>query len=246
MNTAFYTGVSGLIAYQEHMNTTAHNISNSNTAGYKPGVSSFSDLMYTQMDVRTEGDKVEGHGVKYDKVNINMNQAGLNLTNRPLDFAIVGDGFFALEDGDGNVKYSRNGALGLGISGKNAFLVSASDGSYVLDAKGKRIKLPYKEDGKTVDTSGLEQKIGIFTFPNKYGLERADGSSFTETNTSGKAYSITGSDQYELRGGALEFSGVQLSDEMINVIQAQRAYQMNSKIITTADQMEELINNLRN
>ncbi|MEG1777546.1 MAG: flagellar hook-basal body complex protein, partial [Angelakisella sp.] len=92
MNTAFYTGVSGMVAFQQQMDVTAHNIANSTTAGYKAGRSSFSDLMYTAMDVRTPGEKVTGHGVKNASTDIIMSQSGLKLTGNVLDFAIVGDG----------------------------------------------------------------------------------------------------------------------------------------------------------
>ncbi len=244
MNIAFYTGVSGLMAYQEHMDITAHNISNSNTPGYKSGRSSFTDLMYTEMDLRAGETKKNGHGAKVGAVDVNFTQAGLNMTGRQLDFALVGDGFFALENEDG-IKYTRNGAFGISVEGKNGFLTSLSDGSYVLDNRGKRIKLRRDEDTGTFNINNVHERIGVFTFDNPYGLARAEASSFTETETSGRAKDITGTSLYEMRGGSLEFSGTSLTDEMINIIQSQRAYQMSSKVVRSADEMEELINNLR-
>lgn len=249
MNTAFYTGVSGMIAFQKHMDTTAHNMANVSTAGYKAGRSSFSDLIYTQMDVNTPGEKLVGHGAKNDITDLVMGQSSLSMTGRPLDFAIVGENcFFALEMADGGIKYSRNGAFQISIEGRKGFLVSGLDGSYVLDDRERRIELPVDETGTGFDFTGLEEKIGIFTFDNPYALAREDGSSFTETDNSGRARRVvnnTDNPSYELRGSTLENSGVQLTDEMVNIIQAQRAFQMNSTIVRTADEMEEMINNLR-
>lgn len=248
MNTAFYTGVSGMIAFQQQMDVTAHNIANSTTVGYKVGRSAFSDLMYTAMDVRTPGDKVTGHGVKNFGTDVIMSQSGLKMTGQALDFAIVGEGFFALDDGSDVRKYTRNGAFTISAEGKKGYLVSATDGSYVLDNRGRRVELEATGDGATFSAEGLIEKLGVYNFPNPYGLTRANGSSFTESEKSGSAKSAANNKDnqpYEIKGGTLEFSATNLGDEMITVIQAQRAFQMNSKIVQTADELEDMINNLR-
>ncbi|MEG1942679.1 MAG: flagellar hook basal-body protein, partial [Angelakisella sp.] len=208
MNTAFYTGVSGMVAFQQQMDVTAHNIANSTTAGYKAGRSSFSDLMYTAMDVRTPGEKVTGHGVKNASTDIIMSQSGLKLTGNVLDFAIVGDGFFALDDGAGNLKYTRNGAFNVSMEGNKGYLISGVDGSYVLDNRGRRVELTPKGDGQ-FSAEGVMDKLGVYNFSNPYGLARANGSSFTATEKSGKAAAVTnvkGNESYVLKGGTLEFS----------------------------------------
>lgn len=248
MNTAFYTGVSGMIAFQQQLDVTSHNIANSATAGYKAGRSSFSDLMYTAMDVRTPGDKVTGHGVKNANTDVIMAQSGLKFTGRSLDFALVGDVFFALDDGSGTRKYTRNGAFTISAEGKKGYLVSSLDGSYVLDKRGRRIELDKMEGSEVFSTDGVLEELGVYSFQNPFGLARADGSSFTETDTSGRARVVSNSKDaknYDIKGASLELSATNLGDEMINVIQAQRAFQMNSKIVQTADQIEEMINNLR-
>ncbi|MEG1687137.1 MAG: flagellar hook-basal body protein [Angelakisella sp.] len=247
MNIAFYTGVSGMAAFQQQMDITAHNIANSTTTGYKVSRASFSDLMYTQMDVKTPGEKTTGHGVKNANTDLLMSQGSLSATGRALDYAIVGDGFFALEDYNGEVKYSRNGAFDVSPQGSKNYLVSSLDGSYVLDGKGKRMTVSTMPEGG-YDLTALQERLGIYTVANPYGLGRKDGSSFTVTDLSGPAKSVLNNKNapaYELRGATLERSAVDLGSEMLNVIQAQRAYQMNSKIVQTADQMEELVNNLR-
>lgn len=247
MNIAFYTGVSGMIAFQKDMDTTAHNIANSKTAGYKAGRSSFSDLMYTEITNRKDVPDLQGHGVKNQAVDLILSQAGLNRTDQPLDFAIVGDGFFAVDRGGDEPEYTRNGAFSVSAEGRKGYLVT-SDGGYVLDARGRRITLSQLEGSAGYDISEVANSLGIYTFPNAHGLARADGSSFTATATSGEAKALnrtTNAGGYDLISGALEFSSVELGDEMINMIEAQRAFQMNSKIVKTADEIEEMINNLR-
>lgn len=247
MNIAFYTGVSGMIAYQQEMDLTAHNIANVRTAGYKESRSSFSDLMYTEMNTNVEGEHLTGHGVRMQNTDLMYGQAGLNRTEFPLDFALLGDGFFAVDRGGEAPEYTRNGAFNLTVSGKNGYLTT-SDGGYVLDRKGKAIKLSMKKDG-SLDLEGITDKIGVYSFPNPYGLARADASSFRETDISGEAKAIVRGKKnetpYQLISGSLEVSAVELGDEMVNVIQSQRAFQFNSRMVQTADQMEEIINNLR-
>ena len=244
MNTAFYTGVSGLMAFQEHMNVTAHNIANVSTAGYKSERANFSDLMYTEMNVRAGEEKKDGHGTRVGRVDLNLSQGQINMTGRELDFAITGNGFFALER-DGEVRYTRNGAFGISPAGNKGYLVSLNDGAFVLDKAGRPIKLAINRELGGYDTDNIKEKIGIFEFSNPYGLEREENSSFKETELSGKPIDITGSAAYELRGASLERSGTELGNEMLNMIEAQRAYQINSKVVRTADELEELVNNLR-
>lgn len=170
------------------------------------------------------------------------------MTGQPLDFALVGAGFFGLDDGSGNLKYTRNGNFTISVEGNRAYLVSRLDGSYVLDAKGREISLTRNEGESTYDLTDVIERLGVFNTPNPYGMERAEGSCLRATDKSGPARSIVDSKngpEYEIRGGTLENSSVDLGTEMLNVIQAQRAYQLNSKIVQTADQIEEMVNNLR-
>ena len=247
MNIAFYTGVSGMIASQKDMDTTAHNMANIKTAGFKAGRSSFEELMYSEMNTRVQPDNLTGHGVKNVNTNIAMQQAGLLSTGYALDFAIVGEGYFGIQRDDGVTEYTRNGTFNIGMDGKSGYLV-ASDGGYVLDNKGKPIKLDIDSNNK-LDTTGLADKLGVYKFSNPYGLERRNGSSFVETEISGSPKlareGSNNAQSHEIVQHALENSNVELGDEMINVIQSQRAFQFNSKMVKAADEIEEIINNLR-
>lgn len=115
-------------------------------------------------------------------------------------------------------------------------------GRYVLTSEGQRIQIPKKEDG-TFDLENLAARIGVFRFDNPYGLERLNDASFRQTATSGEATPVWRDGL--VRAQALEASGTIMADEMTNMILMQRAYQLSARVVSTADQMEEIVNNLR-
>ena len=242
MNIGFYTAVSGMQAYQRDMDVIAHNMANISTIGYKPSVSSFQDLLYTQLDTNVEGDFALGHGVKVHSTDLIMNQSGLNRTDILTDFAIVGQGFFQIDRGGAATEYTKNGAFTIGMNGEVPYLVT-TDGGYVLDQDGERIELPYVEDSNIPDIEKIEERIGTFTFTNPYGLNQIAGSSFLPTTTSGEP--VATKEGLDLVQGALEFSGSEISNEMVKVMQTQKAFQLNAKMVQTADQIEEMVNSLR-
>lgn len=259
MGIAFYTGVSGMLASQAHMDVTSNNIANVNTVGYKTQESSFQSLLYTKMNIHSNynstaaGDAdndaaksydMVGHGVRIGQVNLLYDQAGFLASGRALDFAINGEGLFGVETTSGEIEYTRNGNFLVSIEGNKPYLVT-SDGSYVLTGNGKRISLALNESGSPV-TDGLAQEIGLYHFTNPYGLTPTQGGSFKANDISGKAVSAKSSDTTStIVQGFLENSNVELSDQMVNMIQAQRSFQMNSRVVQTADEIDEMINNLR-
>ena len=267
MSIAFYTGVSGMLASQSHMDVTSNNIANVNTVGYKTQESSFQNLLYTKMNTHnnyndtasnsaadTPADNAQedtaksydmvGHGVRVGQVNLLYKQGGYLSTGRTLDFAVNGEGLFGVETASGEIQYTRNGNFLVSVEGKKAFLVT-SDGSHVLDGKGKHISLSLSETGSPV-TEGLSEKIGLYHFTNPYGLTPANGGSFKANDNSGKAVAAkVGDTTSTVLQGFLENSNVELSDQMVNMIQAQRSFQMNSRVVKAADEIDEMINNLR-
>lgn len=239
MNIAFYNGASGLVAHQSALDQVANNIANVNTVGYKPTRPEFDDLLYTQMYTNEEK-PMHGHGVRLGSADLIYGQGPVQQTYRALDFALVSDGFFAVEEPDGERVYTRNGAFDVSIESKNAYLVD-DQGRYVLDSRGSRITLE-KLSGDTYDYSGLTDTIGVFVFDNPYGLESINNTSFRESENSGAARIAQ---EYQIRTQALENSGVHLADEMTNLIVTQRAYQLSARVVQTSDEMEEIVNNLR-
>lgn len=242
MNVGFYTAVSGMEAYQKDMDVIANNMANVSTVGYKPSTSTFRDLLYTEMDTNVEGDFLTGHGVKNEDTNLNLKQGILNTTELETDFAIIGEGFFMVDRGGEEPEFTRNGAFTIGLDGKKAYLVSR-DGGYVLDEKGKKIEIEVDEDSNVPNLDGLQGRIGIYTFKNPYGLLHRESSSFVKTDLSGEEEA--NKDDCDLIQGGLEYSAVNMSQEMVNVIQTQKAFQFNAKLVQSADEIEEIVNSLR-
>ena len=249
MNKAFYTGASGLRAYQKDMNIIGHNVVNSATVGYKATIPEFRELVNTNMDVninreRDENNKIkEGHGVQMFHDDLNFTQGKYQSTEYPLDFLIAGDGLFAVQNDTGRIEYTRNGSFDVSIEGNTAFLVNA-EGKYVLDQNNQKIQLDYKPETNTIDTDTVKPRLGVFSFTNPNGLIRTDGGSFLVSDNSGEPQATSRAD-YTIYQGSLESSNVELSQEMTNLIVAQRAYQFSSKVVTTADEIEQLVNSLR-
>ena len=163
MNIAFHNGVSGLIGYQQDLDVLAHNMANVNTNGFKESSSVFEDLLYTEMDTNAEDKHPTGHGMRIRNLNLSMEQGSPRQTNSPLDFAIMGEGFFAVER-NGRVEYTRNGSLRIGMEGNDGYLV-ASDGGYMLDSKGQRIKLDRDKETNLFATDNIVDKLEFIFFP---------------------------------------------------------------------------------
>ena len=249
MNIAFYAGKSGLMAHSNAINIAAHNIANSDTVGYKTSKAEFRELVFNDMDQNKnkglpESEKFRnGHGVKIQEDSLQFSQGVLTTTNLDLDFAIAsGNSLFAV-DRNGEIQYTRNGAFDLSVE-DNANYLTTSDGGYVLDRNYQKIAVPRDMATGKVDSAFVSQVLGVFSFDNPYGLFRLDGQSFLPTDISGEPR-IAGAGEYELRQGMIERSNINLAEEMSDVIVTQKAYQFSAKVVQTADEMEDVINNLR-
>ena len=246
MNVAFYTAASGLFAYQHDIDVLANNMANVSTIGFKPSRVSFNDLLYTKMNINKEEPELAGHGVKAQNVDLLFGESVMNFTGYPLDFAISGNGFFAVQNERGETTYTRNGSFDISLSGQSGYLVD-SVGNFVLDMSGRKIKLTAKNGSNEFDLSDLSSRIGVYTFSNPYGLESVGSSQFAATEKSGQAVSAAKSKNadYTLLSNALEFSSVDMADTMSDVMLSSRAYQFSAKMLQTSDEIEEIVNNLR-
>lgn len=241
MKQAFWAGASGLLAHQEHLNNIGNNVANVNTPGYKKVETSFRDLIYTDMYVNSPEDPPTGNGVRPVDAGINFEQAAVTSTDRIYDFAIVGDGMFAVQS-DGRTMYTRDGSFSVGLNADgNAYLIN-QDEDFVLDRNGNRIVLDVSEGANKVDFSQLKDRIGIFMFNNPNALEPASNNKYIPTERSGDAFNAT---DYVLRQSALEQSGANLADSMKDMILAQRAYQVSARVVQTSDELEQVVNSLR-
>lgn len=237
MKPAFYTGAAGLIAQQERLNVIGNNIANVNTYGYKAQTTSFQSLLNSEMYVNTDNLAFTGHGIRIIDTGIQTGVAALIQTGGATDFAIGGNGWFAVESG-GQTQYTREGTFSLSEDGSKSYLVT-SDGSFVLDTEGRKIAVE-----KESNQFALAEKIGVFNFSNSGALQPITNNRFLPTALSGTAGTAK-EGEYRVLPGCLEQSGVSLTDEMANMIMAQRAYQLSARVVQAADEIEQTVNSLR-
>ncbi len=248
MNNAFYTGASGLRAYQYAIDVTSHNLTNCNTYGYKATKPEFRELLNNRMDINKnrelEDDEkiLKGHGVRLSNQDLIFTQGPFYNSGYQLDYAIQGEGLFALER-RGDIEYTRNGSFDLSVEGNRAYLVS-NDGAYVLDQNYNRIVVPYNQGTNVINSDGLGDRLGVFSFSNPYGLRRTDYESFQPTDISGEAENANRG-SYDIFEKTVERSNVDVAKEFADVIVSQKAYQFSARVVTTADEIEQVANSLR-
>lgn len=270
MMRSLYTAASGMKAGQTNVDVIANNLSNVNTTGYKSSRAEFKSLLYQTIQTKTTSANGEekpvpaqvGLGTRVAATNTLYTQGALNATEMLTDFALEGDGFFAIRGVDGQTYYTRNGSFTWSIDGFGNTMLADAEGCPVLDREGNAIYVPegatseamtfsddgsigYKlEDGTYVD---LNQRFGLYQFTNPSGLENLSYSRLEVTEASGLPIleGTNGTTESKVIQGYLEGSNVQVANEMVNLIIAQRAYEMNSKAIQTSDQMLQTANELK-
>jgi flagellar basal-body rod protein FlgG len=261
---AMWSAASGMKNLQLKIDTISNNLANVNTVGFKNQRVEFKDIMYERLStsdrLEEEGKPVPieiGHGVMISATLRNFTTGNLQQTENPTDLAISGDHFFKVVDNNGNTRYTKDGSFKLATTEEGAQLVT-SDGYYVQGIDGN-VVLGENVSEISVDSKGFIQvkrdgiqdyeaigQLSLSKFVNPAGLEAVGKNLFKETGASGVAIEgIQEGDQTEVMQGFIENSNVQIVDEMINLITAQRAYEINSKSIQTADAMLEIANNLK-
>lgn len=151
------------------------------------------------------------------------------------------DGFYALETANG-IRYARNAKLDIMQGEDGAWYLSTVQGEYVLDNANNRIVVAQPTDTHNVDWAGVRDAVGVFVFPNPYGLEAMGSNRYRETARSGAAEADRNMEKLQ---NALVTSNVELSDMMVKLIETQRAYQLSSRVVTTSDELAQISNNLR-
>ena len=249
MNIAFYSAKTGMIAQQNGMNVVANNIANVNTVGYKALRPSFADCIYTEQRA-TEPEWDTGHGQFLNKTDFMWEISGFTDTSQPLDYDLPNDGFFMVRDYNGTDYLTRDGDFEISNVGDHWELVNCN-GDFVLDYEGNHITVPFKvqtdENGNETVTNeinytALTEMIGVYTVPNNWGLAQDDSNHFLVTQRSGDPVADRSLDKLEFY---LERSSVDLASEMVNMIVSQRSYQLDAKVIQTADEMQQIANNIR-
>ncbi len=238
----YYTAASGVISYQMGMDVTANNLANVNTAGFKASRPSFADLIYTKRN--TENEEVQfGHGSRIDKTDLMFEQSQLRTTGRELDYAALDEGLFAIETVTGEICYTKDGAFYLSAMEDGTYQLCDSKGGFVLDYDGNRITVPFIGESTDIDFDTLTEMIGVYKFENPYGLDQISNNYFRANQSSGEA---AADDTVVKKSGYLEASSTNIANEMSKVIEYQRAFQLNITMVKTHNELENIVNNLRN
>ncbi len=261
MMRALWTAGTGMVAQQANIDVISNNLSNVNTTGFKKSRADFQDLMYqivrqpgaaTGADTQLPTGIQVGHGVRQVATQKVYTEGNYQNTGNELDVAIEGDGFFQITMADGTIAYTRDGAFKKDSAGR----VVTSDG-YPLEPQ---ITIPAGATNVTIAADGRVTcnvpgataiqdlgQIQLARFVNPAGLESMGRNLAKETAASGVPVVSNPGEEGAgtLAQKYLEMSNVQVVEEMVNMIVAQRAYEMNSKAITTSDQMLSIAANLR-
>jgi flagellar basal-body rod protein FlgG len=260
MIRSLFTAATGMAAQQLEQDVIANNLANINTAGFKKSRANFQDLMYqiyskagatSSTGIQLPAGIEIGMGVKPVSTQKIFSQGDYQQTGNPFDWAIEGDGFFQIDDGEGGTAYTRAGSFKMNKDGN----ICNSEGlllTPMINVPQGTVVITVDKTGQVTasDSKGTMTQIGqiqIATFINPTGLTSMGRNLFSKTDASGDAsVSNPGAEgKGTISQHFLEMSNVNVIDEMVKMITGQRAYEINSKSIQTADNMLGIINNLK-
>ncbi|MFA5552989.1 MAG: flagellar basal-body rod protein FlgG [Phycisphaerae bacterium] len=259
MLRAFSTSATGMAAQQNMVDVIANNLANINTNGFKRSQIDFQDLLYLKL--RESGTEVVagltapsgleiGSGVRVASTVKVFTTGELQNTSRPLDIAIAGEGFLQVSMPDGSTKYTRDGALQINGEG-NLVTTTGFQLEPAISIPTDAMSIDIGKDGSVnvMDGSGNISVVGtlqLARFPNPAGLSSEGDNLLAETAASGTVITGTpGENGFgSIQAGFLEKSNVQMVTELVNLITAQRAYEINSRAIRAGDDMLRTANEI--
>lgn len=258
MIRSLYTATTGMRVQQHKIDSIGNNIANVSTTGYKSSRPDFKETLYDVMEIRpayAQTNLLVGNGVRVGSVQRIFTQGSLKQTGNSLDLALEGLGFFAIGAEDDQTLYTRDGTFKLSYMPDGQARLDNMEGYPILDQYGQPIyfdgdtreeNIVINQDGTIYLTdeygSYYQGTLGVYSFTDPNSLQSIRASYFMATEGSGDP---TPALDTKVIQGYLEQSNVDLSREMTDLIMAQRAYQLNSRMIQTADEMEKQANNLR-
>lgn len=257
MHPALWVSKSGLEAQDLALTTVSNNLANVSTTGFKKDRPVFEDLLYqiqrqpganSSADTRLPSGLQVGTGVRTAGTQKVFTTGSMQLTDQPLDMAVNGRGFFQIQMPDGTTSYTRDGTFHINAEGT---IVNVN--GYVLQPQ---IDIPELTNQLTISKDGIVQatlfgdptpqelgQLDLVDFINPAGLQSTGGNLYKETAASGAPnVGIAANDGYgTIEQGALENSNVEVVEELVKMITVQRAYEMNSKVVSAADQMLQFL-----
>lgn len=258
MIRALSTAATGLKAQQTNIDIVANNLANINTSGYKKVRAEFRDIAYELIKEEQSEDgqylnKTEvGLGVELSGTSRIFSQGSFIQTSNPLDMAIDGDGFFKVRDFDGTTKYTRDGSFKIDSEGKVVTSSGRALEPEIVIPKGAR-DISVSQNGTVTAVLPGESapveigKIEIAVFPNPSGLKAIGSNMYEASSASGEpevSQPLTNG-AGGVRQGFIEGSNVEVVDEMVRMLSAQRAFEINSKAMEAADDMLRTVNNIK-
>jgi len=261
MLRSLYTAATGMEAQQLRMDVISNNLANTSTTGFKKVRAEFEDLLSETLHGAAAPDPRGGTspsplqvglGVRTGSTTRSFSQGDMQATHNQLDLAVEGDGFFRVQRPDGSLAYTRAGNFRVDAMGR----LVTQRGELVdpeITFPADTISVDVRADGTVsarVSNQDAPQELGrlqLHTFPNATGLEAIGGNLFIQTVASGESLTMNPGEQGagSLAQGYLEGANVKAVEEMIDMIAVQRAYELNSKVITTADQMLQRLTQMR-
>lgn len=272
MVRSLWTAASGMMTQQINVDTIAHNFANVSTVGYKKETAEFQTLLYQNLNERSTTNQGKekpigiqvGLGSKVSAISSKFKQGNLLNTGADFDLAIQGEGFFNIRQDNGEIGYTREGSFSIMNYGYNRVALATSGGNLVLTREGEPIVIDttkYELSNIKINSSGqltypdeknnprpIGYTIALSQFNNPAGLEKIGDNLYLVSAASGEPreegvdLALTNS---IIKQGYLEASNVEVGEEMVNLIAAQRAYELNSKAIIASDEMLSQANNLR-
>jgi flagellar basal-body rod protein FlgG len=254
---ALYTAATGMTAQQLRIDNIANNLANVSTTGFKKGRGSFEDLLYENMPTgaaRGQGGRPSelqvGSGTRMVGMSRDFSTGSLAQTGNTFDIALGGRGFFVVEDMDGAEFYTRDGRFSVNSEGDlvNAAGMMLSPGISIPEDASE---VSIAQDGTVTATfagSTDETVLGtirVVDFTNAAGLEAIGGNLYIPTPASGEPNELYAEDNLQIQQGFLEGSNVDVAEELVDMIVAQRAYELTSKVVQSADETLQVVTNLK-
>ena len=258
MNLSLYSAATGMEAQQLNLNTIANNLANVNTPGFKRSKIEFQDLLYQKPrasgadsgggNLVPTGTEV-GNGSRVAATSKVFTQGQLTNTGEKFDVAIQGDGFFEVQRPDGSIGYTRDGSFKLSAQGQ----VVTIDGMPILSGfqaipAGSNVTIAENGQVTVQSNSGTQSfRLTLARFANPSGLQSLGGNQYSETAASGTPEAgAPGEGGFgSVIQGYIEGSNVNIVEEMVNLIVAQRAYEINSKSVQSSDEMLQNVANMK-
>ncbi|MCX6950492.1 MAG: flagellar basal-body rod protein FlgG [Opitutae bacterium] len=259
MNLSLYSAATGMEAQQLNLNTIANNLANVNTPGFKRSKIEFQDLLYQKPrasgsdsgggNLVPTGIEV-GNGSRVAATSKVFTQGQLTQTGEKFDVAIQGDGFFEVQRADGTIGYTRDGSFKLNAQGQmvNVDGLPLIGGFQPIPAGASSVNIAQNGEVTVQSASGTQSfRLTMTRFANPSGLRSLGGNLYEETAASGTPESGSPSEAGfgSIIQGYTEASNVNIVEEMVNLIVAQRAYEINSKSIQTSDEMLQNVANMK-